>query len=459
MATDKFATMLHRNNNKTTLVLVYAILEWILILLLLLNSLFCIWCTRIDHIIIEPENNKCSCRDLVCEAHAFEISKLGFCLNHRKLAESETMCEDCSSSCHPNFVNFSQSFGLFPWMQDKEMMHDADADDNNKVLENVVEPLRCSCCGVNFVGKFYLIRDKPFLKVLDYTMKQNLITEIGVQEEINEGHHHSDHGRDHFVLDELDEEHNNVENKGRDMIFDVDEGSGGGGKEVDDVGLCSMCEGYKETVCDENYKLDLGIGKGEEEPIIREETLNFPKDDQPCEETTHQSACTSENTKQIPPKHLEFVIHGDDRSLIPVEFGNSLPQKGKINCYKAGEDGGRRVSIILDFDINSGAECEHVIENLRTSGDNVIVTSGVDCTEAFKANGVESIPLRFGGKSLELIVKENLEQNHQEVKFAQTTEDSSLEGNVEANMIKIDGELCSVAPQGCNLLFINILLL
>ena len=85
MAANKFATMLHRNTNKITLVLVYAILEWILILpLLLLNSLFsyliikfadyfglkrpCIWCTRIDHIIEPGKINNNSCIDLVCEA-------------------------------------------------------------------------------------------------------------------------------------------------------------------------------------------------------------------------------------------------------------------------------------------------------------------------------------------------------------------------------------------------------
>ncbi|KAL2998653.1 hypothetical protein AAZX31_09G112000 [Glycine max] len=372
MATNKFATMLLTNTNKITLVLVYAILEWILIFLLLLNSFFsylimkfviyfglkrpCIWCTRIDRI-IEPENNKGSCRDLVCEAHAFEISKLDFCLNHRKLAESETMCEDCSSSCHQNFVDLSQSFGFFSWMQQKGMIHDA--DDNNKVLETGVESLKCSCCGVNFV------RDKPSLRVLDYSQKQNSITECGVEAEIDEGHHHSDHDRDDFELDHPVEEQNIVENRENSMVFYVNEGSGGGGKGADDISVCSMCDGGKETVYGENYKLDLGIGKGQEEPT-REETLNVPRDDQPCEETTHQVSCTSENTEQIPPKHLEFVIHG--------------------------------------------------------------------CTKVFKANGFE-------------LRSEHLEQNYLDMKFAQSTEDSSINGNVEANMKRRDVELCSVVPQ------------
>ncbi|XP_020229827.1 myosin-binding protein 3 [Cajanus cajan] len=458
MATNKFATMLHRNTNKITLVLVYAMLEWILIILLLLNSLFsyviikfvdyfglkrpCIWCTRIDHI-IEPENNKCSCRDLVCEAHAFEISKLGFCLNHRKLAESETMCVGCSSSCHPNFVNLSQT-----WMPQMGMIHDAD-DDNNKVLENGVEPLRCSCCGVNYVSKFYLIRDKPSLRVLDCTQKQNLITESGVESEIDEGHHHSDHGGDDFILDHLEEERNTVENKGSDIIvFDDDEGSGGGGKGANDVNICSVCDGAKETVCGEKYTFYLGIGKGQEE-TIREESLSVPKDVRSCEVITHQVACTSENTEQIPPKHLDFVIHGNDFFLIPVEFGDSFAtERENQHMYMVGDDGlSGDEDVILDFDMNSGVEPEPVIENWHTFEDTVSVSSGPGCIKAFEAYGAESIPLRIRGKSLELIVeKESLEQKYQEVKFAQTTVDTGINGNVETNM-KRYGELCSAVSQ------------
>ncbi|TKY69268.1 hypothetical protein E2542_SST05538 [Spatholobus suberectus] len=191
------------------------------------------------------------------------------------------------------------------------------------------------------------------------------------------------------------------------------------------------------------------MGKGHEEPI-KEENFNVPKDDQPCEETTHQVACTSENTEQIPPKHLEFVIHGNDCFLIPVEFGeSSAAESENQHRYKVGDDGlSGDEDVILDFDINSGAESAPVIENWHPSGDTVSVSSGLECTKAFKANGVESIPLRIRGQSLELMVKEeNLEKDYQEVKFAQTSEDSSINGNVDANMIRKDGELCSVVSQ------------
>ncbi|KAL2347724.1 hypothetical protein Fmac_001724 [Flemingia macrophylla] len=459
MSTNKFATMLHRNTNKITLVLVYAMLEWILIFLLLLNSLSsyliikfvdyfglkrpCIWCTRIDHV-IEPGSSKCSCRDLVCDAHAFEISKLGFCLNHRKLAESETMCVDCSSSCHPNFVNLSQT-----WKQPKGMIDDAD-DDNNKVLENGVESLRCSCCGVNFVNKFYLINDKPSLSVLDSTQKQSLITESGVEAEINEGHHHSDHGGDYFVLDHLEEEQNTVENKGSDMIvFEVDGASGGGGKGANEVSDSSVYVGGKETTCGEKYKLGLGVWKGQEAPIS-EESLTDPKDDLPCEEITHRVAFTSENTEQIPPKHLDFVIQGNDFLLIPVEFGDTFASESQ-NQYKymAGDDGvSGDEDVIVDFDMNSGVESDTVIENWHTFRDIVSVSSGSESTKAFTGDEAELIPLMIGGKNLELIMEEeNLEQKYQEVKFAETTDDKGINGNVETNM-KTYGKLCSAVSRG-----------
>jgi len=438
MATNKFATMLHRNTNKITVVLVYAILEWILIILLLLNSLFsylimkfvdyfglkrpCIWCSRIDHI-IEPENNKCSCRDLVCEAHAIEISKLGFCLNHRKLAESESMCENCSSSCRPEFVNLSQSFGHFPWMQQKGMVHGS--DDNNKVLDNGMEPLRCSCCGDNFVSMFYLFRDKPSSRVFDCTQKENLISES----EVDEGHHNSDYGRDDFVaLHPPEEAQNTVEKRGSDIVFYVAECSGRGGKEEDDVSICFVRHGDKEIVYGENFKLGLDTEKGKEEPI-GEETLNV----QPCEETSHQLSCSNEITELVPPKHLEFFIHGDDCLLIPVEYGSSFATERQNQLrYKVGDDGlGGDEDVILDFDLNSSAESEPVIENWHTP--------------------LHCVPVSPGKRLESIVDEENLEQNCQVVKLAPITEDSRVNGYVDANMKGRDEELCSVVPQGFNL--------
>ncbi|XP_061373806.1 myosin-binding protein 2 [Gastrolobium bilobum] len=460
MAANKFATMLHRNTNKITLVLVYAILEWILIILLLLNSLFsyliikfadyfglkrpCMWCTRIDHI-LEPGKNKNSCIDLVCETHAFEISRLGFCSNHHKLAESKDMCEDCSSSSQPDYVKLSQSFGFFPWMKQIGMIQDSD----DKAIEKVEEALKCSCCGVNLDSRFYppCILIKPSLNVLDYGLKQNLITEGGVDADIDEGDH-SDHSRSDFVLDHHEDEQSTEENRGSHIVFEVEQGLGRREDEGEESCACSVCDGGKEALAEEIYKLDLGVEKGKE--TFEEETLNVPKpkddDDQPCQQTTAQVDFIGEITEEIPPKHLEFFIHGDDCRLIPVELVDSTAtENGNQNRYKVeGEGLTDNEDFILDFDMSTDAEAEPVIENWHISGDIVTEFSCQENKNVFKINGVDSIQLRTRGQSSGLQVEEEkLELNYQHVRFAQTAEDLPRDDNVEANMERRDGELCS----------------
>ncbi|XP_077234568.1 myosin-binding protein 3-like [Tasmannia lanceolata] len=187
MASNKFASMLHRNTNKITIVLIYAVLEWILIILLLLNSLFsylimkfasffglkspCLWCSRIDHV-LEPEKCMNSYRGLVCETHATEISKLGFCLNHRKLADAGNMCEDCSSS-RPSQSKTDCRIAFFSLI--KEM--GKNSSDSRSKIETGEKDLKCSCCGVNVGSEFYspYLLFKPSWGVLDYTQKGNLI--------------------------------------------------------------------------------------------------------------------------------------------------------------------------------------------------------------------------------------------------------------------------------------------
>ncbi|KAK1437680.1 hypothetical protein QVD17_03476 [Tagetes erecta] len=140
MAANKFATMIHKNTNKITLVLIYALLEWTLILLLLLNSIFsffivkfsqsfalkspCFWCSSLYRF-FNPQNVNLH-RDLLCEFHSKEVSVLGFCPNHKKLAEIKDLCEDCFSS-HLGF---------------QAEVKQSDEDDDKK------QNLKCSCCNL-----------------------------------------------------------------------------------------------------------------------------------------------------------------------------------------------------------------------------------------------------------------------------------------------------------------------
>ncbi|CAL0329775.1 unnamed protein product [Lupinus luteus] len=444
MAPNKFATMLHRNTNKVTLVLVYAILEWILIILLLLNSLFsyliikyadffglkrpCIWCTRIDHI-IESRKNKNPCRDIVCEAHANEISKLGFCSKHLKLAESQDMCEDCSSSLSkPGYVSLSESFGFFPWMNQIGMNMTKDGDDD--------EPLKCSCCGVNLDKRLYppCFLIKPSSRnILEYPQKQNLITEGGVDAEIDE----SDHRKSDFLLDHHEDKHDSEENRGINMVFEVDHGRE---KDAGECCGCSVCDCIKKTLADEIYKLDLSVEKGIEK--MKDETFNVPKDDdddEPCEQNTAKVDCNGEMIQENPNIHLEFFIHGDDCRLVPVELVESSATENVNKHRYKGED----EDFILDFDMHADAEADSVIENWHISGVTDTEFSCQENKEEFNVNEVESIQLRNREKSSEFEgEEENLEQSYHDLRFAQTDEELHKVDNVQGN-IERGGELCS----------------
>ncbi|KAJ9548945.1 hypothetical protein OSB04_021488 [Centaurea solstitialis] len=126
--------MVDTNTTKITSSLIYALLEWTLILLLLLNSLFsfliikfsqyfalkppCLWCSTL-HRFLDPQNIN-SHRNLLCEFHSKEVSTLGFCPNHKKLAQIKGLCQDCFSS-HLGF--------------------------QSEVKQSSEDEHKCSCCG------------------------------------------------------------------------------------------------------------------------------------------------------------------------------------------------------------------------------------------------------------------------------------------------------------------------
>lgn len=218
MAANKFATFLHRNTNKIVVILVYAVLEWILILLLLLNSLFnylitkfatlvglkppCPLCSRVDHI-LDPEKSRNLQRDLVCEAHASEISNLGFCSNHQKLAETERMCEDCSTSRPDhhhnhdgNSIGMRHRIAFISWVSHNELENGED------------EIKKCSCCNksLSSSGRFYpppCLLLKPSWGDGDCATKATLVVEaIDDEEEEEEKNNGEDH--EHQILSDIE---------------------------------------------------------------------------------------------------------------------------------------------------------------------------------------------------------------------------------------------------------------
>ncbi|XVE72224.1 hypothetical protein DITRI_Ditri11bG0022500 [Diplodiscus trichospermus] len=187
MAANKIATFLHKNTSKITVILVYAVLEWILIILLLLNSFFtylitkfanyfglkppCPLCSRVDHV-LEPGNNSNSYRDLVCDKHATEISELSYCSSHGKLDESHLMCEEClASRPTPNDENstgMTRRIAFISWSS-----ADHELDNGEKVLPC------CSCCKRRFGSKLHpsYLLFKPTWGALDFANKGSLIIE------------------------------------------------------------------------------------------------------------------------------------------------------------------------------------------------------------------------------------------------------------------------------------------
>ncbi|KAI3798654.1 hypothetical protein L1987_33932 [Smallanthus sonchifolius] len=87
--------------HKTVIILAYALLEWILIIMLLFNSIFsylirkfatyytlkppCVWCSTIDHL-FDPNNNVSPYQNLFCEAHATEFLNLYYSPDRQKLS-------------------------------------------------------------------------------------------------------------------------------------------------------------------------------------------------------------------------------------------------------------------------------------------------------------------------------------------------------------------------------------
>ncbi|CAN8300184.1 unnamed protein product [Cochlearia groenlandica] len=112
MATNKFATKLSRKTNRITVILVYAFLEWLLMLFIFVNSLFtyfivkfasffglkqvCLLCLNLDRIFERNTENRLTYKELLCKTHIAELSTLSFCRAHGKLSESESLCTDCS---------------------------------------------------------------------------------------------------------------------------------------------------------------------------------------------------------------------------------------------------------------------------------------------------------------------------------------------------------------------------
>ncbi|KAM0930742.1 hypothetical protein ACQ4PT_000775 [Festuca glaucescens] len=161
------AAAMRKRSSRLARVLAYALLEWILIALLLANGVFsyliakfaafcglpppCALCSRlgVDSLFSSSTRRRGAgvgggaepLRRVVCDAHAAEMSRLGYCRAHRRLADAADMCEDCGAAA----AAASSGKALLSWMRRSELGE---------------RDLACACCGVALESGFY---SPPFL--------------------------------------------------------------------------------------------------------------------------------------------------------------------------------------------------------------------------------------------------------------------------------------------------------
>ncbi|XP_024174861.2 probable myosin-binding protein 5, partial [Rosa chinensis] len=106
----RFTLYVERNMGELSRFMVYAVLEWALIILLFIDGLFafvanefaklfelrypCWLCSRIDHILVN-RGRDFYYNDSICESHKKDVSYLAYCHNHKRLSDIRKMCEAC----------------------------------------------------------------------------------------------------------------------------------------------------------------------------------------------------------------------------------------------------------------------------------------------------------------------------------------------------------------------------
>lgn len=312
MVTNKFATMLHRNTNKIIVTLVYAFLEWVLIVLLLLNSLFsylikkfsnyfglkppCLWCSRVDHF-LEPGKITNSYRDLVCDTHATEISKLSYCTTHKKLAELQNMCEECLAA--ESSMGRTQRIAFISWVSDNHS-------------ENGEKIFRCSCCNESLSCKlyppFWLL--KPSWGALDRTQKDNFVIEaVDDDDDNSEGDSPSNHM-------ENDNDQIHEDNREENLISFKEVAKGDESLEIINMhfknyAACELTRLIPVELIDSSTTANQGSCNLKKEDLTEHDHQNSPADSEARIETQEFNVLAEKATEEpddLPGTHKLFVL-------------------------------------------------------------------------------------------------------------------------------------------------------
>ncbi|CAN0892832.1 Myosin-binding protein 1 [Linum grandiflorum] len=146
-------------------VLASAVLEWLLILMLLVNAIFsylistfahycglqapCPLCSRLDHILGSRKLKHYY--DLVCRNHKLEISSLVLCHAHDTLVDVHGMCETCLFSFATTNKSNAETYRLLVGKlgEDCGFGHDEDGSAGGQSSK----ARKCSCCNEPFTSR------------------------------------------------------------------------------------------------------------------------------------------------------------------------------------------------------------------------------------------------------------------------------------------------------------------
>ncbi|CAA7053298.1 unnamed protein product [Microthlaspi erraticum] len=130
--------------------------EWLLMLMLFVNSIFsyvitwfadyselqspCLMCSRLDHILGRTKHPKRSHWDTVCSKHQSEISSLVYCHAHGKLVDVRGMCETCLFSFATTNKSNAETYRLLVGKlgEDSSCFESKTGRSSN--------PRNCTCC-------------------------------------------------------------------------------------------------------------------------------------------------------------------------------------------------------------------------------------------------------------------------------------------------------------------------
>lgn len=152
---------------------VYAVLEWLMIILLFIDGFLaflaneyakffelktpCLLCNRIDHLLM-CRNPNFYYNDAICEAHKRDVSSLAYCHVHRKLSDLRSMCEGCLLSYATEKESDSDASKSLAGIMDADHRINnfkslAGRRDDVVPVEKINGSERCSCCAEPLKGR------------------------------------------------------------------------------------------------------------------------------------------------------------------------------------------------------------------------------------------------------------------------------------------------------------------